>query len=82
MPIKSFGKRNIDDILPEVKTNENVAHWCNVDTRTGSLTCVLESNHCFDAEIYMDELQLEEKLEIKEDQRGKWRFVTASTAFC
>jgi WD repeat-containing protein 48 len=48
-----------------------VAHWCSVDTRTGSLTCVLEENTCFDAEMYADELQIEEKIDFKEDQRSK-----------
>ncbi|KAK0645315.1 UBP9-binding protein [Lasiodiplodia hormozganensis] len=74
-PIKSFGKRHLEDVAPEVNTTETVAHWCAVDTRTGSLTCVLEENYCFDAEMYADELQLEEAIEFREDQRinlGKW----------
>jgi hypothetical protein len=50
---------------------ETVAHWCAVDTRTGSLTCVLEENNCFDAEMYADELDIEENIEFKEDQRSK-----------
>ncbi|KAF2189599.1 WD repeat protein-like protein [Zopfia rhizophila CBS 207.26] len=74
-PIKSFGKRHLEDVAPEVNTQETVAHWCAVNTRTGSLTCVLEENYCFDAEMYADELQLEEKIDFREDQRinlGKW----------
>ncbi|KAF2739819.1 WD repeat protein-like protein [Polyplosphaeria fusca] len=74
-PIKAFGKRHLEDVVPEVNTRETVAHWCAVDTRTGSLTCVLEENYCFDAEMYADELHLEEKIEFREDQRinlGKW----------
>jgi len=50
---------------------EAIAHWCSVDTRTGSLTCVLEENTCFDAEMYADELQIEEKIDFKDDQRSK-----------
>jgi WD repeat-containing protein 48 len=69
-PIKSFGKRHIEDILPSVNTTEMVAHWCQVDTRTGSLTCTLEENYCFDAEMYADELELEHKIEFREDQRS------------
>jgi WD repeat-containing protein 48 len=57
--------------VPEVNTRETVAHWCAVDTRIGSLTCVLEENYCFDAELYADELQLEEMIDFKEDQRSK-----------
>jgi WD repeat-containing protein 48 len=74
-PIKSFGKRHLEDVVPEVNTRETVSHWCTVDTRTGSLTCVLEEQYCFDAEVYADELELEEKIEFREDQRinlGKW----------
>ncbi|KAL0261160.1 hypothetical protein SLS55_004856 [Diplodia seriata] len=74
-PIKSFGKRHLEDVAPEINTTETVAHWCAVDTRTGSLTCVLEENYCFDAEMYADELHLEETIEFREDQRinlGKW----------
>jgi WD repeat-containing protein 48 len=54
---------------------ETVAHWCSVDTRTGCLTCVLEEHNCFDAEMYADEVEMEEQIEFKEDQRinlGKW----------
>lgn len=75
VPIKSFGKCHLDDVAPEVNTQESVAHWCTVDTRTGSLTCVLEENYCFDAEMYADELDLADKVEFREDQRinlGKW----------
>jgi hypothetical protein len=50
---------------------ETVAHWCSIDTRTGSLTCVLEENNCFDAEMYADDLVIEEDIEFKEDQRSK-----------
>lgn len=74
-PIKSFGKRHMEDVLPEVNTQESVAHWCAVDTRIGTLTCVLEENYCFDAEMYADDLQLEEQIEFRDDHRinlGKW----------
>ncbi|KAF2869775.1 hypothetical protein BDV95DRAFT_576313 [Massariosphaeria phaeospora] len=75
IPVKSFGKRHLDDVVPEVNTQETVSHWCTVDTRTGSLTCVLEENYCFDAEMYADDLELEGKIDFREDQRinlGKW----------
>jgi len=32
---------------------------------------VLEENYCFDAEMYADELELEEKIEFRDDQRSK-----------
>lgn len=42
-----------------------------MDTRTGRLACILEENYCFDAEMYADELHLEETGELKDDQRSK-----------
>ena len=50
---------------------ESVANWCTVDTRTGRLAVVLEDNSCFDAEMYADELNMEEPIEFREDQRSK-----------
>jgi hypothetical protein len=35
---------------------------------------VLEENHCFDAEMYADELQLEEQIDFREDHRSKSSF--------
>lgn len=74
IPIKSYGKRHLEDVAPEVNTMESVANWCSVDTRTGRLACVLEENHCFDAEMYADELELEpeESLQFREDQRSTY----------
>ncbi|CCC07315.1 hypothetical protein SMACR_02324 [Sordaria macrospora] len=74
-PIKSFGKRHLEDVEPEVNTLEAVAPWCSIDTSSGNLTVVLEPFNCFDAEAYADELTLEEPVEFREDQRinlGKW----------
>ncbi|EAA26970.3 hypothetical protein GE21DRAFT_3416 [Neurospora crassa] len=74
-PIKSFGKRHLEDVEPEVNTLEAVAPWCSIDISSGNLTVVLEPFNCFDAEAYADELTLEEPVEFREDQRinlGKW----------
>lgn len=70
VPIQSFGKRHLEDVTPEVNTIESVANWCAVDTRTGRLACVLEENYCFDAEIYADEVETENLMEFKDDQRS------------
>ncbi|KAI9731337.1 MAG: hypothetical protein M1834_005240 [Cirrosporium novae-zelandiae] len=73
--IKSFGKRHLEDVTSEVNTMESVNTWCSVNTRTGRLSCVLEENNCFDAEVYADEMDLEQPMELREDQRinlGKW----------
>lgn len=73
--IQRFGKRHLEDVEPEVNTLEAVAPWCSIDTSSGNLTVVLEPFNCFDAEMYADELKLEEPVEFREDQRinlGKW----------
>lgn len=75
VPIKSYGKRDLDDVRDETVTAATVPNWCSVDTRTGSVAVVLEENTCFDAEMYADELDLDEDIDFKEDQRinlGKW----------
>ena len=82
IPVKSFGKRHLEDVMPEVNTTESVANWCGVDTRTGRLACILEENYCFDAEMYADELDIENAGDFRDDQRinlGKWilRFLFA-----
>jgi WD repeat-containing protein 48 len=51
---------------------EAVAPWCSIDTRTGRLAVVLEEYNCFDAEMYADELTLEEPVEFRDDQRSKY----------
>ena len=75
IPIKSFGRRHLDEVVPQVNTTESVANWCAVDTKTGKITVMLEENYCFDAEVYADEIDIPEKIEFREDQRinlGKW----------
>jgi WD repeat-containing protein 48 len=71
VPIRSFGKRGLEDTLAEVNTIESIANWCTVDTRTGKLTVVLEENNCFDGEVYADEIDIPEKLDFREDQRSE-----------
>ncbi|KAF2857343.1 WD40 repeat-like protein, partial [Piedraia hortae CBS 480.64] len=71
-PIQSYGKRDIEEVHVEVVTTDIVTNWCSVDTRTGTLTVALDERTCFDAEVYADELGLEN---VDEDERinlGKW----------
>lgn len=68
---KSFGKRQLEDVAAEVNTVDTIANWCQVDTRTGHLACVLDENYCFDAEMYPDEAGLENDIEFKDDQRSR-----------
>ena len=53
-----------------MNTLEAVAPWCSIDTSSGNLTVVLEPFNCFDAEMYADELILDEPIEFREDQRS------------
>jgi len=75
VPVQTFGRRHLDEIVPEIDTKESVANWCTVDTKTGKLTVTLEELYCFDAEIYADETEFAGKIDFREDQRinlGKW----------
>lgn len=54
-----------------VNTLEAVAPWCSIDISSGNLTVVLEPYNCFDAEVYADELSLDEAVEFREDQRSR-----------
>ncbi|OQE44853.1 hypothetical protein PENCOP_c002G08129 [Penicillium coprophilum] len=77
VPVKSFGKRHIDDVESEVNTIDSIGHWCTIDVRTGRLSVILEPNRCFDAEVYADEtdLPLSDLYQFRDDQRvnlGKW----------
>ncbi|KAK5129332.1 hypothetical protein LTR08_003590 [Meristemomyces frigidus] len=75
VPIRSYGKRHLEDVQKEVATTATVANWCTVDTRTGSVAVILEENSCFDAEMYADDLELDEDIDFRDDQRinlGKW----------
>jgi WD repeat-containing protein 48 len=49
---------------------EAVAPWCTIDISSGSLTVILDAFNCFDAEMYADELALEEPVEFRDDQRS------------
>lgn len=75
VPMQSFGRRHLDEVVPEVDTAENVTNWCSVDTKTGKLTVMLEELYCFDAEVYADETEFAGQIDFREDQRinlGKW----------
>lgn len=71
-PIQSFGKQHLEDVEVVVNTREAVAPWCSVDLSSGNLTVVLEPFNCFDAEVYADELGLDEAPGFRDDQRSKF----------
>ncbi|KAL9051792.1 MAG: hypothetical protein Q9162_005786 [Coniocarpon cinnabarinum] len=75
VPIKSFGKRRIDEVFDASNPATSVPTWFEADTNTGALICTLDQDHCFLAEVYADELEEFKDMEIKEDQRinlGVW----------
>lgn len=68
--IQRFGKKHLEDVEPEINTLEAVAPWCSIDTSSGNITVSLEPFNCFDAEMYADDLVLEEPVEFRDDQRS------------
>lgn len=70
VPVKAFGRRQLEEVAAEVNTTECIATWCQVDTRTGRLACVLEDSNCFEAEMYADEAGIEGEVEFRDDQRS------------
>ena len=66
----------MDDVASEINTIESIAHWCTVDIRTGRLSVILEPNRCFDAEVYADEIDLQDTSQLRDDQRSMTWFYT------
>lgn len=67
-----------------MNTVEAVAPWCSIDTSSGSITVTLDPFNCFDAEVYADELGLENAADFREDQRSEspLGLVTSKPANC
>ncbi|KAG0300854.1 hypothetical protein BGZ98_008820 [Dissophora globulifera] len=73
--LETFTGRKLDDVVNELNTIESVPAWCTIDTRIGALTVHLDEARCFDAEVYVDEIEETPDQERPEDQRiiiGKW----------
>ncbi|KAF9435757.1 hypothetical protein BGZ76_005593 [Entomortierella beljakovae] len=73
--LATFTGRKLDDVVNELNTVESVPTWCTIDTRIGALTVHLDEARCFDAEVYVDEIEEALDPERPEDQRiiiGKW----------
>jgi WD repeat-containing protein 48 len=61
----------MNDVVNELNTIESVPTWCTIDTRIGALTVHLDEARCFDAEVYLDEIEETLDPERAEDQRSK-----------
>ena len=75
IPVRSFGKKPIDEVFKAVNPSDTIPQWCEIDTRTGALACTLDVAHCFAAEVYADEQEEFQGIDVKEDQRislGAW----------
>ncbi|KAF8930569.1 hypothetical protein BGZ58_008173, partial [Dissophora ornata] len=73
--LETFTGRKLDEVVNELNTIESVPTWCTIDTRIGALTVHLDEARCFDAEVYVDEIQVAPDPERPDDQRimiGKW----------
>ncbi|KAG0297416.1 hypothetical protein BGZ96_006596 [Linnemannia gamsii] len=73
--LETFTGRKLEEVVNELNTIESVPSWCTIDTRIGALTVHLDEGRCFDAEVYVDEIEENLDPERPEDQRiviGKW----------
>ncbi|KAF9291593.1 hypothetical protein BGZ68_003209, partial [Mortierella alpina] len=73
--LETYPGRKLEDVVNELNTIESVPTWCTIDTRIGALTVHLDEGRCFDAEVYVDEIEETPDPERPEDQRiiiGKW----------
>ncbi|WVR06650.1 hypothetical protein IAU60_003682 [Kwoniella sp. DSM 27419] len=73
--VRKHSQEVLEMVKERVEGETMVITWCQVDTKIGSLVVHLEEGRVFDAEIYADELGLEDVEGIKEDARinlGKW----------
>ncbi|KAG9327107.1 hypothetical protein KVV02_008737 [Mortierella alpina] len=73
--LETYTGRKLEDVVNELNTIESVPTWCTIDTRIGALTVHLDEGRCFDAEVYVDEIEETPDPERPEDQRiiiGKW----------
>ncbi|KAF9909186.1 hypothetical protein EC991_008946 [Linnemannia zychae] len=73
--LETFTGRKLEEVVNELNTIESVPSWCTIDTRIGALTVHLDEGRCFDAEVYVDEIEEIPDPDRPEDQRiviGKW----------
>ncbi|KAI8352354.1 hypothetical protein B0O80DRAFT_488182 [Mortierella sp. GBAus27b] len=73
--LETFPGRKMNEVVNELNTIESVPTWCTIDTRIGALTIHLDDARCFDAEVYLDEIDTTPDPERADDQRvsiGKW----------
>ena len=64
----------LDTVKERIQGEGTTPLWCTVDTKIGSLSVHFDYPRCFDAEIYLDEMEnvldsREELAALKEDQR-------------
>lgn len=70
-----FGNVDFEEKFKSLNPMVSVPNWCSVDAKIGALTVHLDEINCFDAEIYADELDLNQFPPGTDDYRvnlGKW----------
>lgn len=66
-------KEALDLVAEHVDGQSFVRQWCQVDTRSGSITVHLEEATCWDAEVYADQVGYANDPEFAPEQRSESR---------
>lgn len=70
--VRKHSQEVLELVKERVEGETLVITWCQVDTKIGSLVVHLEEGRVFDAEIYADELGIEDMDGMQEDARSKY----------
>ena len=69
--VRKHSNEVLEMIKDRVEGETMVITWCQVDTKIGSLVVHLEEGRVFDAEVYLDDLNIEGAENARDDARGK-----------
>ncbi|GAA95727.1 hypothetical protein E5Q_02384 [Mixia osmundae IAM 14324] len=62
-------KEAIELVRSRIEGDGTITNWCTVEVNTGTVHVHLDESRCFEAEVYADEMGLEEFARDKEDHR-------------
>jgi len=69
--VRKHSNEVLEMVKDRVEGETMVITWCQVDTKIGSLVVHLEEGRVFDAEVYLDDLNIEGAENARDDARGK-----------
>jgi WD repeat-containing protein 48 len=69
--VRKHSNEVLEMIKDRVEGETMVITWCQVDTKIGSLVVHLEEGRVFDAEVYLDDLNIEGAENARDDARGE-----------